>query len=165
MWKEVVKRGRSENYLTYLLTGLESVSGVATPSALIRCCIVGVADAIRDGPCCIGICICSGNVSGLYVRDTSIPLQFFKRFEHIYHLISPQFFFSFSVSSTPFSYTWLRLQSIILQLIIIMKLFWKFQMYSVSFISISNRVIDMYGFISAQKIIIRIIININCEER
>lgn len=32
---------------TYLRTGLDRAIGVATPNALIRCCIVGVADVIR----------------------------------------------------------------------------------------------------------------------
>lgn len=33
----------------YLRTGLDMASGVATPSALIRCCMVGVAEVSR---CC-----------------------------------------------------------------------------------------------------------------
>lgn len=46
---------------THLLTGLDNASGVATPSALIRCCIVGVADVIRcvpptDWDCCAVCC-------------------------------------------------------------------------------------------------------------
>lgn len=36
---------------TYLLTGLDIANGVATPNALIRCCIVGVADVSRDCTC------------------------------------------------------------------------------------------------------------------
>lgn len=36
---------------TYRLTGLDIANGVATPSALIRCCIVGVADVNRDCTC------------------------------------------------------------------------------------------------------------------
>lgn len=64
---------------TYLRTGLDKAIGVATPNALIRCCIVGVADVIRiavpgwfafDPPI-----IWSGDIaSGLYPRVTSRPL-------------------------------------------------------------------------------------------
>lgn len=63
---------------TYLRTGLDSAIGVATPSALIRCCMVGVADVIRMVPCCVKfgpLIIWSGEIaSGLYARDTSRPL-------------------------------------------------------------------------------------------
>lgn len=64
---------------TYLRTGLESAIGVATPNALMRCCIVGVAEVMRIvvpgwfvfGP----LIIWSGDsASGLYPRDTSRPL-------------------------------------------------------------------------------------------
>lgn len=46
---------------THLRTGLDNASGVATPNALIRCCIVGVADVIRcvpptDWDCCAVCC-------------------------------------------------------------------------------------------------------------
>lgn len=46
---------------THLRTGLDNASGVATPNALIRCCIVGVADVIRcvppiDWDCCADCC-------------------------------------------------------------------------------------------------------------
>lgn len=60
------------------LIGLEMAMGVAMPSALILCCIVGVAfdSAVRWG-CGFDVLIignCSGdNVSGVYVRpDPSI---------------------------------------------------------------------------------------------
>lgn len=63
---------------TYLRTGLDSAIGVATPNALIRCCMVGVADVIRMVPCCVKfgpLIIWSGDIaSGLYPRDTSSPL-------------------------------------------------------------------------------------------
>lgn len=36
------------NINLYLRTGLDKANGVATPKALIRCCIVGVADVIRE---------------------------------------------------------------------------------------------------------------------
>lgn len=46
---------------THLRTGLDKAIGVATPRALIRCCIVGVADVNRCGPpidwdCCADCC-------------------------------------------------------------------------------------------------------------
>lgn len=64
---------------TYLRTGLERAIGVATPRALIRCCMVGVAEVIRiAAPCWFifgPLIIWSGDsASGLYPRDTSRPL-------------------------------------------------------------------------------------------
>lgn len=64
---------------TYLRTGLDRAIGVATPNALIRCCIVGVADVIRiAAPGWLGfgpLIIWSGDIaSGLYPRVTSRPL-------------------------------------------------------------------------------------------
>lgn len=76
---EVINEARSEiSSLAYLRTGLETASGVATPIAFMRCCIVGVADddvkllvPMRGTAAC---CICwmvkvwSGdNASGVYV--------------------------------------------------------------------------------------------------
>lgn len=64
---------------TYLRTGLERAIGVATPRALIRCCMVGVAEVIRiAAPCWFVfgplISWSGDNASGLYPRDTSRPL-------------------------------------------------------------------------------------------
>lgn len=65
--KDTVKtRKRNEN--EYLRTGLESASGVATPNALMRCCIVGVADVMRvpaPGLFCPPIIWSGDSVSGL----------------------------------------------------------------------------------------------------
>lgn len=46
--------GKHSDRFTHLRTGLDMANGVATPKALMRCCIVGVADVIRGGPdgCC-----------------------------------------------------------------------------------------------------------------
>lgn len=58
-----MKRKNETSWLAHLRTGLDTASGVATPPmALIRCCMVGVADDVVRFPVpirgTVDCCIC-----------------------------------------------------------------------------------------------------------
>jgi len=58
----------------YLRMGLDMASGVGTPIALIRCCIVGLAPPWRWGTVADEPLVSGDNGSGVWLRDPFIPL-------------------------------------------------------------------------------------------